>query len=413
MKIWLKVGVILIIAILLDSSIYVVFYSESKEETPDETEDTTDETDETGEENDENEQNEDQEFVHTVFMEEGTATWCNNCPDVAKALNEHFLESDEHHFYYVVMVDDYEKASKHLREDYNIYGFPTVFIDGGYGVVVGATDFGSRFINKCCQGASAAVLRDAPALYLNVDSKWNTNKSELTVTTAIENKESDTYTGLLKVYITEINSRWSDWNGNPYHFAFLDYAINKNVKIKPDENKSFSETWTGTYTNIYPENLWIVAVVFNSESVQAYSDPPSNTKSFDAYYSDAVDATRVAEGSLPPSIGISVPKTRNRYILGKEMHPFSGNTLLRKTVIIGKITIQTNVEAEAGVEKVEFIVKGLLKETKETITTEPYEWTWDATAFGKYTITAVVYDNDGKTARDSIEVVAFIPPKII
>jgi len=302
------------------------------------------------------------------------------------------------------MVDDYEKASKRLHDDYNILGFPTIFIDGGYGVVMGGNDFETRLMDKCCQEVSAAVFRDVPALYLNVDAKWNTNKSELAVTATIENKESDTYTGLLKVYITEINSRWSDWNGNPYTYSFLDYAINENVKIKPDENKSFSETWKATYTNVYPENLWIVAVVFNSESVQAYSDPPNNEHSFDAYYADAADATRVAEGSLPPSIGISSPKKDVRYILGRE----GKQTLIGKTVIIGKITIETNVKAEAGVEKVEFIVKGLLKETKETVTTEPYEWTWDATAFGKYTITVILYDKDGKTATDSIEVFAFI-----
>jgi len=406
MKIWLKVGVVLIIAILLVSSMYVVFYSEPKEETLDETEDSTDETDETNDEADEDEQNEDedQEFSHTVFMEEATASWCHNCPDAAKALHEHLSESDDHHFYYVTMVDDYEKASKRLHDDYNILGFPTIFIDGGYGVVMGTTDFGSRFINKCCQEVSAAVFRDVPDLYLNVDAKWNTNKSELAVTTTIENKESDTYNGLLKVYITEINSRWSDWNGDPYHFAFLDYAINKNVKIKPDENKSFSETWKATHTNIYPENLWIVAVVFNSEPVQAYSDPPNNEHSFDAYYADAADAVRVAEGNLPPSIGISSPKKGVRYILGRE----GKQALIGKTVILGKIDITVNAKADAGVDKIEFIVNGLLKETKETIDAEPYEWTWDTLAFGKYTITVILYDKDGKTATDSIEVFAFI-----
>jgi len=416
MKLLLKVATVLIISVLLISSVYIVFFTgpeDSKnndingdDEPNDDTGDNTsnDDTNNGGENND-------QEIKHIVFIEEGTATWCNNCPDVAKALHEHFSESDEHHFYYVVMVDDCEKASKHLHENYNIYGFPTIFIDGGYGVVMGATDFKSRFMNKCCQEVSAAVFRDVPALYLNVDAKWNTNKSELTVTATIENKESDTYTGLLKVYITEINSRWSDWNGYPYHFAFLDYAISKNVKIKPDGNKSFSETWKATYTNVYPENLWIVAVVFNSESVQAYSDPPNNEHSFDAYYADAADAVRVAEGSLPPSVGICWPKSGRYCLLGFCNEKLK--TLSKKTVLVGRTTIKVCLEGDLNIEKVEFTVQGRIRKIQATVDEAPWEWTWHKFAFGRYTISVKVYDEEGRTATDSMEVIAFILPEKI
>jgi len=409
MKPLLKVAAVLIISILLISSIYVAFFTGSEESENDDINGDDESNDDTEDNNGNGEEgnNDDQETKHIVFIEEGTATWCYNCPEVAKTLHEHFSESDEHHFYYVTMVDE-----KRLHDDYNILGFPTIFIDGGYGVVMGGNDFETRLTDKCCQEVSAAVFRDVPALYLNVDAGWNTNKSELTVTATIENKESDTYTGLLKVYITEINSRWSDWNGNPYTYSFLDYAINENVKIKPDENKSFSETWKATHTNVYPENLWIVAVVFNSESVQAYSDPPNNEHPFDAYYADAADATRVSEGNLPPSIGISSPKKGMRYILGEETR----KTLLGKTMLIGKTPIKVNVQAESGVDKVEFSVKGLFGEDGGTATKEPYEWTkepyewmWESFAFGKYTITVKVYDKEGRTSTDSIEeVFAFI-----
>jgi len=409
MKLLLKVAAVLIISILLISSTYVAFFTGSEESENDDINGDDEPNDDTGDNTsndntDNGGENNDQEIKHIVFIEEGTATWCSNCPEVAKTLHEHFSESDEHHFYYVTMVDDYEKASKRLHDDYNILGFPTIFIDGGYGVVMGGNDFETRLINKCCQEVSAAVFRDVPALYLNVDAEWNTNKSELTVTATIENKESDTYTGLLKVYITEINSRWSDWNGNPYTYSFLDYAISENVKIKPDKNKSFSETWKATHTNVYPENLWIVAVVFNSESKQAYSDPPNNEHSFDAHYADAADAVRVSEGNLPPSIGISSPKEWMRYILGKETR----KTLLGKTMLVGKTPIKVNVQADSGVEKVEFSIKGLFGEDNGVATKEPYEWMWESFAFGKYTITVKVYDKEGRTATDSIEVFAFI-----
>ena len=409
MKIWVKVGGILIIAILLASSMYVVYFVEPDEETPDETENETDGTDGTNEENNDEEQNEDenddQEFAHIVFVEESTATTCKYCTNVAEELHELF-DPEDPDFYYVSLVEDENtNAFDRVSSQYNRYGNPVVFIDGGYEVIFGYKEgsFKSDFKQKVLN----AVNRNKPKLHIYVNAKWNENKSELTTTVNIENKESDKYNGLLKVYITEINSpRWYDYNSDPYDYAFIDYAINENVEIEADENKSFSETWGGVYDNIYPENLWIVAVVFSSESKQSYSDPPQNKHPFDAYYADAANATRVVEGSLPPSIGISSPKGQNRYILGKELHPFTGKTLLKKPVIIGKITIKANVEAEAEVEKVEFIVKGALKEVKGTVDSEPYEWTWDAFAFGKHTITATVYDKEGKTATNSVDVFA-------
>ena len=44
-------------------------------------------------------------LVHTVFIEEGTATWCESCPVVAEILHE-LYDSGEYSFYYVSMVED-------------------------------------------------------------------------------------------------------------------------------------------------------------------------------------------------------------------------------------------------------------------------------------------------------------------
>jgi hypothetical protein len=241
-------------------------------------------------------------------------------------------------------------------------------------------------------------------LNLNVSAEWNENRTELKTTVTVENKGKGKYSGQLKVYITEIKSRWNDFNGNPYHFAFLDYAINQKIEIEGKNKKIVTETWDASYPDVYPENLWVIAVVFNSESNQKFSVPQSNKNAFNAYYADGADATRVAEGNLPPTVGISSIKNGMRYMLGKE----KGKALLRTTVLIGKTTIKVNAEAEAGVEKVEFTVKGRFRQTSVTITKEPYEWTWDTFALGKYTIIVNLYDKEGKTATDSIDVIAFI-----
>jgi glutaredoxin len=350
------------------------------------------------------EDEDDEDLAHYVFVEEGTVTWCYNCPYAAEILHD-LYDPDDPDFYYVSLVGDKNnKARERLENDYNIYGFPTVFIDGGYEIVMGKKDK-SFFKDKI----SSAASREVPRLYLNVDAEWNKSREELTTTVTVENKETETYRGHLRVYITEINSRWSDWEGHPYHFGFLGYAINKPVEIGKNSEKTFSEEWqagTSGYSNVYSENLFVIAVIFSSESTQKFSDPPENEHPFDAHYADAANATRVVEGKLPPSIGICYPKKGLRYILGYTNE--KRRTLTGNTVIIGRITIRTCIEADLSIEKVEFIVKGRLGEIKETIYEEPYEWTWDKFAFGKYTITVKVYDKEGRSETDSIDVIAFI-----
>jgi len=76
-------------------------------------------------------------FTHTVFIEEGTATWCQYCPSMAEALYTVY-QSGEYPFYFVALIHDKSPgAADRLENDYNIYGFPTAFFDGGYRVIVG------------------------------------------------------------------------------------------------------------------------------------------------------------------------------------------------------------------------------------------------------------------------------------
>lgn len=394
---------ILLVFILIMSSIYIIFFNESEEPDNDNGNENGNGNNDDNNGNDDNNNHGNQEFVHNVFIEEATATWCINCPDVAEILHE-LYEDDNTNFYYVSMVEDENtKAHQRLYDDYNILGLPTVFIDGGYEVILGANNEKSVFKDMI----TSAKNRKVPELYMNITPKWNDNNKELTNTVTVENKDGTTYSGRLKVYIAEVNSRWSDYNGHPYNFAFLDYAINEDVEIKNEDIVTFSSEWKASssgFSDVYPENLWIVAVLFSSKSNQAFSDPPDNEKSFNAYYADATVATRVAKGSLPPSIGISTPKYGVRYILNKERR----KTFLGNTVLIGKTTIKTIVAAGSEVKKVDFTLKGGFRQITETITEEPFEWTWDTFALGRYTIVVKVYDQDGRTSTDRIDVIAFI-----
>lgn len=342
--------------------------------------------------------NGDDEFFHTVFIEEGTATDCHYCPDVRDIIHELYASGD-YRFYYVSLVQDMNSdASDRLTEYYNNEGVPTVFIDGGYKVIKG----GNIEISEYIQAINAAESRDVPKIQVTVNTEYENLTKELTTKVFVENKEDEIYTGRLKVYLTEIVSRWNGNDDKPYHFGFLEYIIDRDISVNSGENASFPETQN--ILDLDHENLMIIAVVFSSESHQGYSNPPDEDP-FDAYYADATDATEVVPGgNLPPSIGITSPETGKLHIRGIPLI----KTIFGNTILIGKTTIRTYAEDDSDVKKVEFYIND---ELKNNDTEEPYEWTLKRVSFIKhirrFTITVKVYDDTGKTATTSLDVISF------
>jgi len=393
MKLLTKIGAVLLVSILLISSIYVVSFMQSEEPNnggnnggtitivvPD--------------------NQGSQEITHTVLVEDGTWTECKNCPEVAKTVHD-LYESGDYNFYYISMIDDEKTASTHLKDDYNILGFPTIFIDGGYGVITGSNNFESVFKDKI----SAAKSRDTPALHLNVTATLNENKDQMKIHVFAENYGTKEYTGRLKVYLTQIISSLNDYEGNPYHFGFLDYIINEDITINAKENILKDKTWN--VSSLDPDNLMIIATIFNLEGHKTYSDPPSNKQPFTAYYADATNGTlAVVGGNLPPEVGITSIQKGKIYLNDKLFLKFLyKNTLLKNTILIGKATIKAYAKDDSKVEKVEFYLDNDLV---ATFTSGPYEWKWTKTTIGRHTIKVIAYDDTGKTSTDSIDVIAFI-----
>ncbi len=345
----------------------------------------------------------DENIQRAVFLEEGTATWCSNCPEAAEAIHDAY-ERQNTPFYYVSMVEDEnQKASARLADEYNIYGYPTVFLDGGYKVIV----VSQNIIDNIDSTLQEAANRPTPSIKLTLQSEWNDSREELKNTLYIKNFEDETYSGRIKLYITEIKSQWSDVNGDPYHFSFLDYGLNEQISVSSGENKSITRSWNPSDAgfSVVKENLWVVAVLFNDEKHTGFSNPGEQDNDFDAYYVDATTASRVTEGSLPPTIGLKTPKPFYHYILGRE----SKNRLLSQTYVLGKMTIGTNIESDLDVEKVTFEINGRRNNFTAEITQAPYEYTWDQFSLGTYTIKVSLIDEQGRVATDSIENVwAFI-----
>jgi len=240
------------------------------------------------------------ESTHNAFGEYGTATWCGFCKYAHGALKELYSEG-QLDFYYVSLVDDKNTLAASRIDEYNIYGFPTVWWDGGYKVNVGAGSIPSAksaytsSINYC-------VNRDVEDIDIDLAATWLGN-TKIDIDVTVDNNEASTYDGHIRVYITEIASSmgWKDTAGHLYTFPFLDYAFNEPISISAGGSWSDSITWDGDgngFPSVTEDNLMIIAAVFNDEWHQGYSNPPSSYP-FDAYYVDESVAYRVGDNRPP------------------------------------------------------------------------------------------------------------------
>ena len=128
-----------------------------------------------------------EEFSHTVFVEEGTATWCSNCPEMAEVLSTVY-ESGDYPFYYIALIDDKSPgASSRLRNDYNIYGFPTAFFDGGYEVLVG----GDTTEQECRDAIESCGQQDVHEMNLTLSVEY-LGEGDLQIDISITNNEEFT-----------------------------------------------------------------------------------------------------------------------------------------------------------------------------------------------------------------------------
>ena len=327
-----------------------------------------------------------------VFIELGTKIVCSECPKISIILNE-LYSSGDYPFYYVSLPQDNPKALTRIN-DYNIWGYPTAYIDGGYATLIGSNIQKSDFEKNI----SSAAKRITPLVFIRTTAHWDNRTNIITVSVKIQNQEASEYQGRLRVYITElISTKWQA--GTPMHFSFLDFLVNEEVQIPTDNHLFINKSLSAT--DLDPENIMIFSVLFDEEKHSGYSQNPDKNP-FEARYVDAVNATWVIQGgNLPPEIGIQNPAVKYYHRFGNPIR----KTLTGKTVVVGKTTIVASAFDDSRIEKVEFYVNNKLM---ATVTQDPYQWTWHKFSLGKKTITIKAYDDSGKQSTASMDVVAFM-----
>jgi len=207
------------------------------------------------------------EFTHTVFVEEATTTWCPNCPNAAEALYA-LHNNSEYPFYFVAFVSDVNPISQDRNwGHYRVKAIPTILIDGGFSQYVGSGSTPLQTEQVYRPLIEEAGTRTVHPLELET-SVVGHGDATLDITVTVKNTGSKPYLGYVRSYVTEIISRWNNQQKNPYHFGFLDYAIDSMVFLAPQNSRTFTITWDGaanhgnlTFPDIVDDNIMVITAV--------------------------------------------------------------------------------------------------------------------------------------------------------
>ena len=225
-----------------------------------------------------------EDFTHAVFGEEFTATWCVYCPSAAENLMkvyENIPDEPYYHdkFFFVALITDVNDKAEERMDDYpDVTGYPTVIFDGNDEKVSGGQSDTSNYeqaIDNCGQRDDTDISLDiqmehlgADQLGVSVTMTWNEDAT----------LGDPTFNGYVRAYIVEKVSRYNNYDGDPYHFGFLDYAFEESVELEPHEVKELTTVWIGgdhedkngdDFSDIDYENINIFVAFFNDESASA------------------------------------------------------------------------------------------------------------------------------------------------
>ena len=204
------------------------------------------------------------DYTHTVLVEGCTASWCSPCASAAVHI-KNIYESGNYDFYYVALVLDKNSYANARCSELDVYYIPDYVFDGGFTRHVGSGSLPSAYTTRLDQCGARSVAD----IDLDLEVIWNED-AEMDIDLDITNNEASTYNCHLHVYVTEIESRWNTYTGQPYHFAMIgNYAFNTNVNIPAGDTSHRSTTWDGNdhgFGDITEDNIMVIATVFDSSS---------------------------------------------------------------------------------------------------------------------------------------------------
>ncbi len=228
-----------------------------------------------------------EDFTHAVIGEEFTTTWCVYCPSAAENLNKVWQPKSEYpddpyyhdQFFFVALITDVNDKAGDRAGDYpDFAGYPTVYFDGGDEKVEGGQSDTSNYE----QAIDSSGGRSDTDISLRI-AMQHLGDDRIAVQVYITWNEdagfgNPDFSGYIRAYIVEPVSRYDNYDGNPYHFGFLDYAFDQQVVLDPHEEVVLETVWIGgdhndsegnDFSDISYNNLNIFVSFFNDESTSA------------------------------------------------------------------------------------------------------------------------------------------------
>ena len=246
-----------------------------------------------------------EDFTHAVFGEEFTATWCVYCPSAAENLMKIYDDVPDEpyyhdNFFFVALITDVNDKADQRMDDYpDVTGYPTVIFDGNDEKVSGGQSDTSNYE----QAIDTCGERDDTDISLGIEmNHLGADQLDVSVTMTWNEDAAlgdPTFNGFVRAYIVEKVSRYNNYDGDPYHFGFLDYAFEESVELEPHEEKELNTIWIGgehedkngnDFSDIEYDNINIFVAFFNDESA-----------STDKYVLESAFA-------IPPELEIEVPE---------------------------------------------------------------------------------------------------------
>ena len=268
-------------------------------------------------------------FSHNILGEFFTITTCTYCKYAHRALKNIYARNQLPFYYISLVINKNEHASERFGE-LDIFLTPTVAWDGDY-----IRDKGAPSIQEAMDKYNASIIscgnRSVNDIDLSLNIEWlgagnnipedgaenvlinnflSWTNSEMKIDLELFNNEPINYNGNLRLYVTEINSTfWKDQYGDPYTFAFIDYAFNQNIIINSGGSFIKSIYWDGidyndgqgnSFENITQDNIMVIAAVFDEnnlyvdETVGLPAGIDTDPKTYDVYFGESNPPPKVA-----------------------------------------------------------------------------------------------------------------------
>ena len=230
--------------------------------------------------------------THTVFAEVATSQNCEPCDFWNENIYNAYISGDYNFEFVEMIVFNYDgnklnQEAFNWGNNYNIFSYPTSIFDADFQRITG--NYPSQLPNALEESENRIVKDIAATMTLT----W-LGSATIKVDIEIQNNEPTQYQGHIRASITEIASRYNTYNGNPYHFGFLDFAFNKDITINPGSKYTDSTTWNGndhhdlqgnSFGDIVPENIQVTMGITNNNNG----------------YADETVAARVSGQNSPPN----------------------------------------------------------------------------------------------------------------